>query len=44
LKDKIKTADEAIALIRHGDAARPIRFVGMGTPTELIAALERRFF
>ena len=44
MKDKIKTADEAIALIRDGDAVSCSGFVGTGTPEELIAALERRFF
>jgi propionate CoA-transferase len=44
MKDKIKTADEAIALIRNGDAVSCSGFVGTGTPEELIAALERRFF
>jgi propionate CoA-transferase len=43
MKDKIKTADEAIALIRKGDVVSCSGFVGTGTPEELIAALERRF-
>jgi propionate CoA-transferase len=43
MKDKIKTADEAIALIRNGDVVSCSGFVGTGTPEELIAALERRF-
>lgn len=41
--DKIVTADEAVALIRDGDAVSCSGFVGIGTPEELIAALERRF-
>ena len=44
MKDKIKTADEAIALIRNEDVVSCSGFVGTGTPEELIAALERRFF
>ncbi len=42
-QDKIVTADEAIALIRDGDAVSCSGFVGIGTPEELIGALERRF-
>jgi propionate CoA-transferase len=42
-KDKIKTAEEAISLIRDGDVVSCSGFVGTGTPEELIAALERRF-
>jgi propionate CoA-transferase len=43
MKDKIKTADEAVALIRNRDVVSCSGFVGTGTPEELIAALERRF-
>jgi propionate CoA-transferase len=43
LKDKVVTADEAIALIRDGDAVSCSGFVGIGTPDVLIEALERRF-
>jgi propionate CoA-transferase len=43
MKDKIVTADEAVALINDGDAVSCSGFVGIGTPEELIAALERRF-
>ena len=42
-KDKIVSADEAVALIRDGDSVSCSGFVGIGTPEELIAALERRF-
>jgi len=42
-KDKIVSADEAIALIRDGDSVCCSGFVGIGTPDELIAALERRY-
>ncbi len=43
MKDKIVTADEAIALIRDGDSVSCSGFVGIGTPEDLIAALERRY-
>jgi len=43
IKDKVVSADEAIALIRDGDCVSCSGFVGIGTPDELIAALERRF-
>jgi propionate CoA-transferase len=43
MKDKIVTADEAIELIRDGDSVCCSGFVGIGTPDELIIALERRF-
>jgi len=43
MKDKIVTADEAVALTRDGDSVCCSGFVGIGTPDELIMALERRF-
>jgi propionate CoA-transferase len=43
IRDKIVTADEAIALIRDGNVVSCSGFVGIGTPEELITALERRF-
>lgn len=43
MKDKLVTADEAIGLIRDGDAVCCSGFVGIGTPDELLIALERRF-
>lgn len=43
IKDKIVTADEAVALINDGDSVVCSGFVGIGTPEELITALERRF-
>ena len=43
LKNKIVSADEAIAIIRDGDTICVSGFVGIGTPDELIIALERRF-
>ncbi|MDR7009983.1 acyl CoA:acetate/3-ketoacid CoA transferase [Paraburkholderia strydomiana] len=43
MKNKIRTAEEAVALIRNGDVVSCSGFVGTGTPEELIAALERRY-
>jgi propionate CoA-transferase len=43
LKNKIASPDEAIALIKDGDAVCVSGFVGIGTPDELLLALERRF-
>lgn len=43
LKNKLVTADEALALVREGDTIAVSGFVGSGTPDELILALERRF-
>jgi propionate CoA-transferase len=43
MKNKVVSADEAIALIRPGDTLANSGFVGNGTPDELLAALERRF-
>ena len=43
MKDKVVGADEAVALIRDGDAVSCSGFVGTGTPDALIAALERRY-
>ena len=43
MRNKIVTADEAVALIRDGDSLCNAGFVGNGTPDELLAALERRF-
>ena len=42
-RSKIVTAEDAIALIRDGDAVSCSGFVGIGTPDQLISALERRF-
>jgi propionate CoA-transferase len=41
--DKIVSPDEAVAVIRDGDTVCSSGFVGIGTPDELILALERRF-
>ncbi|HKQ86669.1 MAG TPA: acyl CoA:acetate/3-ketoacid CoA transferase [Candidatus Acidoferrales bacterium] len=43
LKNKIVSAEEAIAIVRDGDTVCVSGFVGIGTPDELILALERRF-
>jgi propionate CoA-transferase len=43
VKSKIVTADEAVAIIRAGDMVSVAGFVGIGTPDELLLALERRF-
>jgi propionate CoA-transferase len=43
LKNKIVSADEAIAIVRDGDTVCVSGFVGIGTPDELILGLERRF-
>jgi propionate CoA-transferase len=42
MKQKIVSADEAIALIRDGDTVAFSGFVGIGTPEALIEALQRR--
>jgi hypothetical protein len=41
MKDMIVTADKAVALIHDGDSVCCKSFVGIGTPDELIMALER---
>src|ERR1700736_5075568 len=43
LKNKIVSADEAIAIVREGDTLCVSGFVGIGTPDELILGLERRY-
>ncbi len=43
MKNKVVSADEALAIVRDGDTVAVSGFVGSGTPEELIAALERRF-
>src|SRR5678816_1394823 len=43
IRDKITTAEEAIALIRDRDVVSCSGFVGIGTPEALLAALARRF-
>lgn len=43
MKDKLVSAEDAIALIQDGDTLCLSGFVGSGTPEELIEALEKRF-
>src|SRR5215212_7502565 len=43
LTHKIVSAQEAVALIRDGDAVCTSGFVGIGTLDELILALEQRY-
>src|SRR5688572_20830300 len=43
LKNKIVSAEEAIAVVRDGDTIAFSGFVGTGTPDELIITLEKRF-
>ncbi len=43
MKNKIVSAAEAVAIIRSGDMVSVAGFVGIGTPDELLLALERRF-
>jgi propionate CoA-transferase len=42
MKNKVVTADQAIALIRDTDSIACSGFVGIGTPEQLLSALERR--
>jgi len=43
LKNKVVSADEAVAILRDGDTLANTGFVGNGAPEELLTALERRF-
>ena len=43
LKNKIVSADEAVAIIRDRDTICTSGFVGVGTPDELLIALEKRY-
>ncbi|MBV8095916.1 MAG: acyl CoA:acetate/3-ketoacid CoA transferase [Acetobacteraceae bacterium] len=43
MKDKLVTPAQAIAIIRSGDTVSVSGFVGIGTPDELLIALEQRF-
>jgi propionate CoA-transferase len=43
LKNKIVSVDEAIAIIRDGDTMSVSGFVGIGTPDELLIAIEQQF-
>lgn len=42
-KNKVVTAEEAIALIKDGDVVAAAGFVGNGTPEELLIGLEKRY-
>lgn len=42
-KEKIVSADEAVAIMHDGDTVCISGFVGVGTPDELLIAVERRF-
>jgi propionate CoA-transferase len=43
MKEKVVSADEAVAIIRDGDTLAAGGFGGCGSPNELMVALERRF-
>lgn len=43
MKHKVVSAGDAVAVIQDGDVVCTSGFVGIGTPDELLAALERRF-
>src|SRR5688572_20816243 len=43
IRDKVVSADEAVAIIRSGDMVATSGFVGVGTPDAIFVALEKRF-
>ncbi|MGF7208913.1 propionate CoA-transferase [Skermanella aerolata] len=43
IRDKVVSADEAVAIIRSGDMVATSGFVGVGTPDAIFTALEKRF-
>ncbi len=43
MQEKIVSADDAVSVIRDGDTICISGFVGVGTPDELLIALEKRF-
>ena len=43
MRNKIVSAAEAVAIIRSGDTVATSGFVGVGTPDEVIRALEQRY-
>ena len=42
-RNKVVSLAEAVALVRSGDTICTSGFVGIGTPDDLLAGLERRF-
>ena len=43
VRDKVVSAEEAVAIIRSGDMVATSGFVGVGTPDAIFVALEKRF-
>ena len=43
MRDKLGSADEVVKIIRNGDTVLISGFVGIGTPDEILIALENRF-
>lgn len=43
MRNKVVTADDAVEIIHDGDTVCTSGFVGIGTPDEVLAALEQRF-
>jgi propionate CoA-transferase len=43
MRNKITSAAEAVSIIQNGDSICTSGFVGVGTPNELLLALEKRF-
>jgi len=43
MRDKLGSADEVIKIIQDGDTVLISGFVGIGTPDEILIALEKRF-
>jgi propionate CoA-transferase len=43
MRNKIRSAAEAVSIIRDVDAICTSGFVGVGTPDHLLKALEKRF-
>jgi propionate CoA-transferase len=43
MRNKVTSAADAVSIIQDGDTVCTSGFVGVGTPNELLLALERRF-
>lgn len=43
MRNKVVSAEDAVAIIQDGDTITTSGFVGIGVPDGLLAALERRF-